>query len=211
MKKKYLLPFVLALLFSWTMGARASSVSENKITDAKQQIINIKEKVANDKVQIKTEIASSTAEIKNIKQEFKSAAETRINKKLNEQKIKISDTFEKAIQNEKDLISRIDSRISKMAAENIDTASSTNLLEATKVKLASAETELGNLENLLALDIPTATSTQSSERKVILQNIKIQSQKTKTAIKTAHSAIIEVIASLKQGLMKQNSTSTITN
>jgi hypothetical protein len=99
-----------------------------------------------------------------------------------------------------------------MALNNINVSSSTALLDIAKTKVTLAETELTNLENLLAQDIPvTGTSTsKNAERKAILKQINTQSEKTKTAIKAAHKSIVDVIVSLKPGQLKEKkATSTL--
>lgn len=213
MRKTFLSCFVtfLAIFLSGIAHAEISSGGINKINELKQKIVDIKQKNIENKTKLKATI-SSTTEIKEVEQKLKNNIEIKIGKELDEQKIKIADVFEKAIQNLKDLTARIDSRISKMESENIDTLSSKLLFETAKVKLTAAETELTNLENILAEDLSAAsTSTpKNNTRKIILKNIKSQSEKTKSSIKAAHKSIINVVTSLKKGLMKKiNSTSTI--
>jgi hypothetical protein len=213
MKKIHLLLpiFILILLLSGIVRAKATSTDTNIINEIKQKIIDIKQQSAEQKEKIKTELASTTAELKNARQELKNTVEIKIGKKLDAQKIKIANVFENSMQNLKDLITRIESRISKIESENINISTPKTLLETAKANLVLAETELTNLENLLASDLPTiSTSTSKNNiRKTILKNINLQSEKTKSAIKTAHKSIVVVVASLKKGLMKEkNSTST---
>jgi len=206
MKKLYTLlsVFILIFLLSGTANAEASQARIDKINEIKQKIVDVKQKAAENRERIKAANASSTPKLK---QELKNAAEIRIGKKLDEKKIKVADVFEKSIQNLKDLILRTESRISKIEAENINVSSSKKLLETTKTKLALAETELASLENLLVIDLST-TTVSSSDRKTALNKIKLQSEKTKSAIKTTHKSIVDVISSLKTGLLKKVSTST---
>jgi hypothetical protein len=210
--KKYLLYSTLALtlLLSGIAHAELYSTSTNKINELKQKITNIKEKTREDQTKIKTKLASTTVIIKNVKEESKSSTETRTSKKLDSQKAKIADVFEKTIQNIKDLVLRTESRMSKMESANIDILSAKTLLETAKTKLANAETELVNLENLLAENLPSVSTSTSKDktRKTMLTNIKLQSEKTKSSIKNAHECVVRVIASLKKGLMKNESTST---
>lgn len=207
MKQTHLLfsVFVLTLLLSGTAHAEATSTSTNRISEIKQKITDIKEKAVEDRVKIKAEISSTTTIIKNAKQELKSVIEMKIGKKLDAQRTKIANVFENSIQNLKDLITRIESRMSKMTLENINISASVSLLNTAGAKLTLAETELTNLENLLTTDLPTVSTSSSKNniRKTVLRNINLQSEKTKSAIKTAHKSIIEVVASLKKGLMKE--------
>ncbi len=211
MKKTHLICSIIVSIFVFTGTAFAETSSNvSRISEIKQKITDLKQKNLEDKAKIKMEIASTTANIKIVKQELKSAVESRIGKKLDEKKNKVADGFEKSIQNLKDLVLRIESRISKMELNNTDVSSPKLILEIVNSDLALAETELVNLENLLTQDIPTATSTKKIDRKNLLQKIKDQSEKTKLAIKTAHNVIVDVINSLKPGQLKEkSSTSTL--
>ena len=199
MRKTYSAVTIIALtiLLSGFAHADAPSNTATKISDLKQKITDLKQEATDKAEQIKEKFSSTSASLKKFKNDFQNAAEIRIGKKLNEQKLKVANPFESAMQNLKDLISRIQSRLSKMVADNIDTSLSTQLLETAQTKITVAETELTNLENLLAQDIPSATSTMNTQRKIVLQNIKTQSDKAKNAIKAAHQAIIDIVASLK--------------
>ena len=196
--------FIMTILLSGIVSANIAPASgTSKIGTLQQRITETKQQVTGTKDKIKAEIASTTANIKNIRENFKNAIEIKIGKKLDNQKIKIANEFEVALRNLDDLIVRIESRISKMQSSNIDVSSTQTLLETAKIKFSAAQTEVTALENLLAQNIPAATSTsQTAVRKTILQNIRSESDKSKTAIKTTQKAIIDVINSLKPGLNK---------
>jgi len=199
MKKIFLLLSIIfvSFLFTKIVSAEVSSTTE-KINAIKQQISDLKETVAAEKQQAKEIIASTTLKLSGKKQELKNAIELKIGKALDAQKIKIADQFEQTIKNLNDLAERIDSRISKMDADNIDTSSSTILLETAKTKISLAGGELTNLENLLAQEIPGVVSiAEKAQRNTILKGIKTQSEKTKSAIKAARTSIIQVVAVLK--------------
>ncbi|MFH1607412.1 MAG: hypothetical protein ABIC91_08750 [Nanoarchaeota archaeon] len=217
-KKMFLSIFMLTLFLSGATSVGAISTSTQKIIEIRQQIQDEKQKVMENRAGLKAQIASTTEnitenrkEVRDARIELKNAIEIKIGKKLEQRKIQIANVFEKIIQNLKDLIVRIESRMLKMTTNNINVSSSVSLLDIAKIKVTLADTELTNLENLLTQDIPAvASSTKKSERKTILQQIKTQSEKTKTAIKTAHKAIIDVIVSLKPGLLKEkDATSTL--
>lgn len=217
-KKMFLSIFMLTLFLSGATSVGAISTSTQKIIEIRQQIQDEKQKVMENRAGLKAQIASTTEnitenrkEVRDARIELKNAIEIKIGKKLEQRKIQIANVFEKIIQNLKDLIVRIESRMLKMTTNNINASSSVSLLDIAKIKVTLADTELTNLENLLTQDIPAvASSTKKSERKTILQQIKTQSEKTKTAIKTAHKAIIDVIVSLKPGLLKEkDATSTL--
>ena len=212
MKKISLLSFVIIFTFivSGIASAETSSSAKSKIDGVKQKIEEIKQKAEIEREQTKQKIASSTEKLKEKKEELKNEIEIKIGKKLDDQKIKIANEFEKTIRNLKDLVLRIESRIAKIDAEKIDTSVSKTLLANAKTNLSLAETELTNLENLLAQNIPVVSTSTSekAQRNTILKTIKTQSEKTKNSIKTAHLSIIKVVESLKKGLIKKNSTST---
>jgi hypothetical protein len=154
----------------------------------------------------KKEIVKTQA--KEIKEKLKNQKED-IKNKIENKKEKILKSFEVAIKNLESLLVRINSRISKIEASSVDmskikilVASSTNAISLAKIEY-----------NKLADMIPENMSTSTSERKVLLEKIKTQSENTKIAIKNAHASVVNIITSLKVGLEKnkwQNSTSTAT-
>lgn len=214
MKKSYLISsvFILMLLLSNVALAETSPTSTRKIEDLKQKMLDLKEKADEKRIEAKSRLASTTEKLKEKRSELKDKIEIKIGKKLDERKIKIANEFEKALLVLKNLLARTESRIMKMESKNINASSSRALLLIAKSNLALAETELTNFENALAAEVPASTSTDASkksERKALLKNLNSQSEKVKSAIKTAHKSIVEVIASLKRGLMKnERSTST---
>ncbi len=196
--------FILSLLLSGTALAQENATRTLKINE-------LKEKVQEKRLEAKERLASTTEKLKKAKEDSRKEAELRIGKKLDERKTKIANAFEKAIENLKDLADRVESRILKMESENINTTSARSLLTEARTKLALAETELLNLENLLLNEVPanSTSTTRNDARKAIIKSLNLQSEKTKSAIKVAHRSIVEVITSLKRGLMKEkNSTST---
>lgn len=209
MKKYLLYSIVLSIFLTGTAFAETTSTA-SKIDAIKQIITDIKQKVTEEKTAIKAEISSTTSAIKDLRQGLKDAIEIKIGKKLDAQKLKIANEFENAMKQLQNLATRIESRITKMDASGINTASSKVLLETARTKITLAGIEITNLENLLAQQIPaSASTTLLSQRTVILKSIKTQSEKTKTAIKIARKAIIDTVNSLKPGLQKiKNSTST---
>lgn len=212
MKKTYLLSsiFILTILLSSVAYAEVTSTTTT-LSDLRQKILDAKQRVAEEKDSIIAKISSSTEGVRIIRQEIKDAVEARIGKRLAGQKMKVAEVFEKAIQNLKDLILRIESRMTKMESGGIDISASKVLLETAKAKLALSETELANLENMLTNEIPTATSTKNIERKDKLAKIKAQSEKTKISIKVTHKSIVDVIESLKAGFLKEKKATSTSN
>ena len=200
MKKTYLLPFIIALSFliSGIAHAQVSSTSTSAISEIKQKISDLKQKAEQVKIQMKAEISSAATNTKN-QQSLKNPIEIKIGKKLDKQKIKIASEFENVIQNLEDLVARISSRIAKMDSDGIDTTQSKSLLEAAKSKIDSAKTEMTNLENMIAGEIPPVSTSTSEEnqRMFILKDIMAQSGKAKTAINIARKAILDAVNALK--------------
>lgn len=147
-------------------------------------------------------MASTSADLKNKIEEIKSDIEKRIGKKLDEQRTKIAQRFEEAIKNIDGLVSRVESRITKMESAGADVSSLKVSLEAVKANIATAQKNITDLENMLALPIAT------SSRKTTLANIKVQTEKTKKSVETAHRSLVKVVASLKPGQQKVKATST---
>ena len=215
--------FILMLLLSNVAFAETSPTSTRKIEDLKEKMLELKERAGEKRAEVKeradekrieakAKLASTTERMKERKSELKDKIEIKIGKKLDERKLKIAKEFEKSLLILKNLLARTESRIMKMESENINASSSRALLEVAKSKLSLAETELTNFENALAVEIPASTSTDAtrkSERKALLKNLNSQAKEVKSSIKVAHKSIVEVIASLKRGLMKKDrSTST---
>lgn len=208
--KKYLISScVLSVLLS---GVAYAEVIPNSTRDEVKQQIN------QEREDLKNKISSTSEKIKTLREEIRDEIEIKIGKKLDDQKNKIAKEFEIALRNLNNFITRTESRISKLDANKIDTTEAKVLLATAKTKVLAAQTEVTNLENLLAQNIPSvASSTQKEIRKTVLQSIKVQSEKTKTAIKAAQKAIVDVINSLKPGqnrldkassTKEENSTST---
>ena len=203
MKKILLTSIILsALLSSGIAYAEVSSATTTRIDAIKQRIVDIKEQAAIEKATIKAEVASVTAKIKEARLDLRGEIEKRLGLRLDAQREKIANVFEKTIQNLKDLVTRIESRIAKMDAQSINTTPAKILLETAKTKITLAETEVVNFETLLSQPVSTGTRVAS------MKAIRVQNEKTKTAIRIAHKAIIDTVNSLKPGLNKIRATTT---
>ncbi len=204
--KKIITTLVLSAMIIPSLSLAATTTPiKDKISEIKQQREDLKNKIEQEKANIKAERASTTQDIKNKREEIKSEIEQRIGKKLDEKRTNIANRFEEALKNLNSLILRVETRITKAEGQNTIATSTKDLLATSKANVLLAENELTVLENKLAE--PLATST----KKAYLANIKIQSDKTKETIKTARESIINTIESLKPGLFKNKvkATSTI--
>jgi len=202
--KKIILTLVLSALIIPAISSAQNSTSsiKDRIGEIKQQRDELKNKINQEKESIKIERASTTEIIKNKRQEIKSEIEQRIGKKLDEKRTNIANKFEEAIKNLKDLLARVETKITKVESRNPNATSTIGLLVTAKENVTLAETALTTLKNKLAETISTST------KKAYLAGVKSQSDKTKETIKTAHKSIIDIIESLKPGLLKERATST---
>lgn len=225
-KIKYMKILSLAIMLALTVSTtgivfadNASSSLQEKRQELLRQANEERERIREERAsttaalkeklnELKNEKASTTANLKNQlaslkkqrENEIRNQIENRIGQKLDEKRTKIASEFEKAINNLNNLATRTESRINKLASST-DVTALRALLVIAKEKIRLADTELTTLENMLLEPIGTST------RKTIIEKIKNQSEITKTAIKTAHNAIVETIVSLKPGQLK-NATST---
>ena len=205
--KKIISTVILSIIILPTIGLAATSTNpiKNRLGEIKQQREELKNKIEIEKENIKRERASTTEDIKNKRQEIKSEIEQRIGKKLDEKRTNIANRFEEAIKNLNNLVTRIETKITKIDGNTTVSSSTKVLLETAKTNVILAENELKILENKLAETVATST------KKAYLASIKIQSEKTKETIKTAHESIVDTIESLKPGLLKDKIRATSTN
>lgn len=204
--KKLISIIVLSAMIIPAVGLAATSTDpiKDKLGEIKQQREDLKNKIGLEKENIKKERASTTEDIKNKRQEIKSEIEKRIGKKLDEKRTNIANRFEEAIKNLNNLVTRIETRITKVEGKNTVTTSTKDLLASAKLNIILAENELTILENKLAEPIATST------KKAYLASVKVQSDKTKESIKIAHESIVNTIESLKPGLLKDKIRATST-
>ena len=125
---------------------------------------------------------------------------------MDQQKDMVVKEFDNALSSLDNLATRTNSRIVKLVAQGIDMSTSTSLLNTAKTNIASAQTEVNILKNLVAQI--TATTTP----KVLKAQIKTEGTKAKTLIQLAKKSLSTAINSVaKSQIMKRedkNSTST---
>ncbi len=196
--KKIISIIILSVIIIPVAGLAETSIvqTKNKLEEIKQQREELKNKIKIEKENFRKEISSTTQNIENKREKVENQIEKKIGKKLDEKRTSIANKFEEAIKNLKDLLLRIENKIAKIEERNTVATSTIELLINSKENIIIAEKELTTLENKLAETISTST------KKTYLSDIKIQSDKTKETIKTTHKSIIDIIESLKPGLLK---------
>lgn len=199
MKKIITLMILSAMIIPVVSLAAPTNPTKDRLGEIKQERENLKERIQIGKEEMKNDRASTTENIRGQKAEIKSEIEKRIGKKLDEKRTNVANRFEEAIKNLKTLILRIESKLAKVSIKNEVLTATRASLEIAKTNITLAENELKILENKLAEPISTST------KKAYIANIKVQSEKTKEAIKTAHKSIVDTIESLKPGLLKDKS------
>ncbi|MEK9185292.1 MAG: hypothetical protein AAB863_00815, partial [Patescibacteria group bacterium] len=135
-------------------------------------------------------------------------AKENIKKRLEKFLRNLTKRFDAAIERLRKLASRIESRISKMETQGINTAEAKGLLDVAKVKinLAASSTEALKLKTNALLATTTASST---DLKIAFKNLKDDVKEVKDDVKAAHAALVDVINSLKPGRNKpKNATTT---
>jgi len=93
---------------------------------------------------------------------------------------------------------RIDSRIAKMQAQNIDVAAAKTLLATARTDIETAQTSTAMITADFASSEATSTAALRDEYTVV----KTEIEKAKNDIKTAHAALVDVVNSLKPGSNK---------
>ncbi|MDD4803785.1 MAG: hypothetical protein PHN69_01295 [Candidatus Pacebacteria bacterium] len=196
--KKTILTIILSLMIIPIISLAATSTSpiKNRLDEVKQQREELRDKIKSEKENFRKERASTTQEIEKKVKEVKDEIEKRIGKKLDEKRTGIANKFEEAIKNLKALLLRVENKIAKIEERSTVATSTIELLINSKENITLAEKELTILENKLA------TTTSTSTKKTYLSDVKIQSDKTKEIIKATHKSIIDIIESLKPGLLK---------
>jgi hypothetical protein len=167
----------------------------------------IQDKIEARKEAVKQNVASRTEEIKN------NVAERRQNvaSKMEERLIKfVSNVIERlnAAADRLDVLTqRINSRITKMEAKNIDVKEAKNLLVTAKAKIETAKASIAliTLNTDPSTSSGQAASTTASTLKSAFGVTKLQIEKAKQDLKAAHAALVDVVNSLKPG---KNATTT---
>jgi chromosome segregation ATPase len=167
---------------------------------AKEQLVEKKEELQQKRAEQKENLtAKSTAaqekrEALKVKLEAKKtdAKEKMVaaNKARVEKVIKV---LEDRVANFNEFITRIEAHIAKLVAAGTDTTNANALLETAKAKVAEADASVDGLYSQVEVAL-TVTN-----QKTALQAVTTAARNTEAKVRDAHSAIVNVINSLKPG------------
>ena len=184
MKTKYLIPALVLLVASSGVvyGQEASAgikveaqgTANIQVRDRDGKLRNIKVPIIN-----KTRASSSAN------------PRERISVNIAERASRLVARFEAAINRERSLLGRINSRLDKFEAEGVDVSATAALSAAAEVKVTAANDALTLLKTKLS------AVASAEDPKAAAAEARVQSQATVTALKSAHEAIVKTIASLK--------------
>lgn len=179
--------------------------------EAKKTEIEQRREEIKDQIEVrKTEMEQKREEVKNKIEEKKEAALIKIQERLNKFVTNIKERFTAAIERLETLASRIDSRIVKMEAENIDVTKAKELMAVAKIKIETAKTSIAGID-LESQVIVSSAATTTAAFKGDFQILKNQVGQAKKDIKAAHAALVDVVNNLKPGYNKAKSTTTATS
>lgn len=154
---------------------------------------------SNDKVKenqtIKDEIEAKKEALKNSVDSIKQNALDKMKEQINQYVLNVIERFDAATGRLDKLAQRIDSRISKIEAKNIDVSVAKELLVAARTKIEIAKTST----LYITTDIASSTATSTAALKEEYKIIKDQISKAKDDVKAAQAALVDVVNSLKPG------------
>lgn len=181
---------------------------EQKREELKQQLETRKEAIAK-QLEVKREtikanieqkreafanrVETKKAELATRGEEIKKRLETKAQEQVGKIVTNIIERFDSTVQNLIDLRARIESRITKFQEAGSDVSASINLLATADAKLEIAKTEITKSQALIDSLLATASTTPISNT-----NIHAAVEVAKTSIKDAHSAYVDVVESLKE-------------
>ena len=168
--------------------AQVGSTTEESIRLREREREEVQERI----MQIKTEVAERKAQTQNQIQ----------NGLLNLHEISIN-RFEAGINRLNTLADRIESRIEKIESANINMSESRTLLTTARNKIKEASDLISSVSIDPNLDYENKTELIESFR-----NLQIKLQEIRTAIRSAHSALVDVIVSIKPGQAELDSKQT---
>ncbi|KKP56434.1 MAG: hypothetical protein UR80_C0003G0012 [Parcubacteria group bacterium GW2011_GWB1_35_5] len=167
---------------------------KNRVEERKE---GLKNKIEERREELKQNLEQKREEIKNRVEERRQNTTDQITERVNKFISKIIERFSTAANRLDILVIRIESRIEKIEARDIDVTEANDLLVIAKTKIETAKTSI----SLIALPeiIDPAASTTASAIKEAFETTKTQIEQAKKDLKAAHAALVEVIKSLKPG------------
>lgn len=146
---------------------------------------------------IKASFEEKREAIKNGIEERKEAVNEKVKERLGKFVENLVERFTAAQERLGELASRIDSRLAKMEAEGIDVSTQ-------KTALASAKVLIDDLSVSIAQIQTMSTDVLSGDTRALYPELKDAVEATKSEIKTAHQALVDIVVSLKGMSKKTN-------
>jgi uncharacterized protein YaaN involved in tellurite resistance len=199
MKNKLLLFVVVISLIASPILSSAESATSSNTGTRNEKIKTIKDEIEAKRENLRQEMASRTDAIKTSVQERKQGTVDKIIERVNQFTQNIISRYEAATGRLDKLAGRINSRITKMEAKNIDVTAAKELLATAKTKIETAKTSTAGIISTLN---STSFGTTVAEVKQNYTAIKTQIEKAKEDIGAAHAALADVVNSLKPGQNK---------
>ncbi|NQV88171.1 MAG: hypothetical protein HQ402_01260 [Parcubacteria group bacterium] len=182
------------------------SLIKTQMEERKTEIENKKQEIRDIQEKIREEASSTKAQMKDLREEKREIASstraetrearlTRVRITVENHTKNIIAKFESAIERITKLTNRIESRITKLDAEGVDTSKAKVLIADAKAKTEIAKQSL----RTLGADITNALN-EAENRKDLSSKIRTAIETVKNNIKSAHQSLVEAITSLKAGL-----------
>jgi hypothetical protein len=188
---KYIL-IIVSILFVFETPVFAEESTSTPLYRLPQNRQEIKQKIEEKKIKLETRIQDKQQEIKSFIEEKKEGQKTKLDI-FTQQRVatilaNIFERFDAVLVKFDGVVTRIESRITKLKEENVDTSASEKLLTQAKTKIEDATTLIAASK----IELQTAITTQTSK-----QDIKDTLKICKTSLGETQQALISVITSLK--------------
>lgn len=189
---------------------RAKAELDLRKKELEERRESLKEEMEEKRENAKQEFETRKEDIKNQIEERKGSALAKIQERLKKFNENVVERFEAAVERLEKLAERIDSRIAKMESESINVKDAKDLMVVAKLKIETAKTSISGIDFESEI-IASSTATTTIAFKKDFESLKLQIEKAKADIKAAHTALVDVINSLKPGLNKKATTTTATS
>lgn len=183
---------------------------EQKREEIKNQMEAKRDEMEQKRENIKDQIETKREEIKDKMEERRETALSVIKERLDKFSENVVKRFNAAIERLETLANRIDSRIAKMEEEGLDVLNAKELLSIAEVKIETAKTSTAGISLESQAVVSDSDTSSTTTIKANFDTLRRQIETAKTDIKAAHTALVDVINTLKPGLRKATSTATTT-
>lgn len=190
--------------FSFAQSS-TDNTEDNNQTQAEQKKETIRDRIETRKEEVKQDVASKTEAIKNSVQERKQTITDKMEEQVNKFTERLRERYDAAVNRLDVLTLRIESRIAKIKAVDIDVSEAEELLIDAKDKIATAKASIALIGTPETTTTDSTTSTDSSTVNALKNSFgetRAQVAKAKEDLKEAHAALVDVINGLKPGQNK---------